>query len=149
MPDEFVVTPWEVKGKVDYDKLIVQFGTQKITESLKERIKSLVGSLHVMLRRDIFFSHRDLDLILNDYENGKGFFLYTGRAPSLGMHVGHLIPFIFTKWLQEKFKVNVYIEITDDEKFMRNADYTLEQTRSWAYDNILDIIAVGFDPDRT
>ncbi|TRM82346.1 tryptophan--tRNA ligase, partial [Sulfolobus sp. D5] len=49
MPDEFVVTPWEVKGKVDYDKLIVQFGTQKITESLKERIKSLVGSLHVML----------------------------------------------------------------------------------------------------
>jgi tryptophanyl-tRNA synthetase len=148
--ENFSVTPWEVKGKVDYDKLIIQFGTQKITPELKEEISKLTGGdLHVMLRRDIFFSHRDLDLVLKDYKNGKGFFLYTGRAPSLGMHIGHLIPFIFTKWLQDKFKVNVYIEITDDEKFMRNQEYTLEQTRQWAYDNILDIIAVGFDPDRT
>ncbi len=150
MPDEFTVTPWEVKGKVDYDKLIIQFGTQKITEELKHKIKNLTGGeLHVMLRRNIFFSHRDLDLVIEDYEKGKGFFLYTGRAPSLGMHIGHLIPFIFTKWLQDKFKVNVYIEVTDDEKFLRNQEYTLDQTRSWAYDNILDIIAVGFDPDRT
>lgn len=149
MPDEFTVTPWEVKGKVDYDKLIVQFGTQKITEELKQRMRNLVGELHVMLRRNVFFSHRDLDLVLNDYEKGKGFFLYTGRAPSLGMHIGHLIPFIFTKWLQDKFNVNLYIEITDDEKFMRNPEYTLDQTRSWAYDNILDIIAVGFNPDKT
>ncbi|MQL54973.1 tryptophan--tRNA ligase [Acidianus ambivalens] len=149
MSSNFSVTPWEVKGKVDYDKLIVQFGTQKITPELKERIKKITGDLHVMLRRDVFFSHRDLDLVLKDYEEGKGFFLYTGRAPSLGMHIGHLIPFIFTKWLQEKFKVNLYIEITDDEKFMRNPELTLEQTRQFAYDNILDIIAVGFDPDRT
>ncbi len=149
MSSNFSVTPWEVKGKVDYDKLIVQFGTQKITPELKERIKKITGDLNVMLRRDVFFSHRDLDLIIKDYEEGKGFFLYTGRAPSLGMHIGHLIPFIFTKWLQEKFKVNLYIEITDDEKFMRNPELTLDQTREFAYDNILDIIAVGFDPDRT
>ncbi|AWR97448.1 tryptophan--tRNA ligase [Acidianus sulfidivorans JP7] len=146
----FSVTPWEVKGKVDYDKLIVQFGTQKITPELKDKVKKLIGDdLHLMLRRDVFFSHRDFDKVLNDYESGKGFFLYTGRAPSLGMHIGHLLPFIFTKWLQEKFKVNLYIEITDDEKFMRNLDLTLDQTRQYAYDNILDIIAVGFDPDRT
>ncbi|BDC19465.1 tryptophan--tRNA ligase [Acidianus sp. HS-5] len=149
MSSNFSVTPWEVKGKVDYDKLIVQFGTQKITPELKERIKKITGDLDVMLRRDVFFSHRDLDLVIKDYEEGKGFFLYTGRAPSLGMHIGHLIPFIFTKWLQEKFKVNLYIEITDDEKFMRNPELTLDQTRQFAYDNILDIIAVGFDPDRT
>ncbi|BCU70757.1 tryptophan--tRNA ligase [Stygiolobus caldivivus] len=150
MAQDFNVTPWEVKGKVDYDKLIVQFGTQKLTEELKEKTRRLINDeLHVMLRRNVFFSHRDYDLILKDYEEGKGFFLYTGRAPSLGMHIGHLIPFIFTKWLQDKFKVNVYIELTDDEKFMRNLDYSLDQTRQWAYDNILDIIAVGFDPDKT
>lgn len=150
MAQDFNVTPWEVKGKVDYDKLIIQFGTQKLTEELKEKTKRLINDeLHVMLRRNVFFSHRDYHLILKDYEDGRGFFLYTGRAPSLGMHIGHLIPFVFTKWLQDKFKVNVYIEVTDDEKFMRYADYTLDQTRQWAYDNILDIIAVGFDPDRT
>jgi tryptophanyl-tRNA synthetase (EC 6.1.1.2) len=65
------------------------------------------------------------------------------------MHIGHLIPFIFTKWLQDVFKVNVYIEVTDDEKFLQKAGYTLEETREWAKDNILDIAAVGFDPDRT
>ncbi|MUN28425.1 tryptophan--tRNA ligase [Sulfuracidifex metallicus] len=146
---DFTVNPWEVKGKVDYDKLIVQFGTQPITDELRERIRRDAGDLHVMLRRKIFFSHRDLESVLKDYEEGKGFFLYTGRAPSLGMHIGHLIPFIFTKWLQEKFKVNLYIEITDDEKFMRNPEYSLDDTRKWAYENILDIIAVGFDPNRT
>ena len=144
------VTPWEVKGKIDYDKLIEQFGTQKIDEPLIEEISDLTGGkLHTMLRRGIFFSHRDLNLILKDYSDGKNFFLYTGRAPSLGMHIGHLIPFVFTKWLQDVFKVNVYIEVTDDEKFMRNPDYSLDQTMQWSIENILDIIAVGFDPDRT
>jgi tryptophanyl-tRNA synthetase len=103
----------------------------------------------VMLRRGVFFSHRDLDLILDDWASGRGFFLYTGRASSLGMHIGHLIPFMLARWFQEKFAVNVYIEITDDEKFLRNPEYTLEETAMWAYDNIFDIIAVGFDPDKT
>jgi len=144
------VTPWEVKGKIDYDKLIEQFGTQKIDEPMIKEISDLTGGkLHTMLRRGIFFSHRDLNLILKDYSDGKNFFLYTGRAPSLGMHIGHLIPFVFTKWLQDVFKVNVYIEVTDDEKFMRNPDYSLDQTMQWSIENILDIIAVGFDPDRT
>jgi tryptophanyl-tRNA synthetase (EC 6.1.1.2) len=99
------VTPWEVKGKIDYDKLIEQFGTQKIDEPLIKEISDLTGGkLHTMLRRGIFFSHRDLNLILKDYSDGKNFFLYTGRAPSLGMHIGHLIPFVFTKWLQDVLK---------------------------------------------
>jgi len=148
--DNYNVTPWEVTGKVDYDKLIEQFGTQKINDELRGEIKKISNKPpHVMLRRGIFFSHRDLNLVLKDYKDGKGFFLYTGRAPSLGMHIGHLIPFLFTKWLQDAFDVNVYIEITDDEKFMRNQDYSLEQTREWSIQNILDIIAVGFDPDKT
>ncbi len=148
--NNYNVTPWEVTGKVDYDRLIEQFGTQKINDELKKEFTEISKiPPHVMLRRGIFFSHRDLNMVLNDYKEGKGFFLYTGRAPSLGMHIGHLIPFLFTKWLQDAFEVNVYIEITDDEKFMRNQDYSLEQTREWSIENILDIIAVGFDPDRT
>jgi tryptophanyl-tRNA synthetase len=148
--DNFKVTPWEVTGKVDYERLIQQFGTQKISNEILNDISTISkGKMHVMLRRNIFFSHRDLDLILKDYREGKGFFLYTGRAPSLGMHIGHLVPFLFTKWLQDIFDVNVYIEITDDEKFMRNQEYTLKQTSEWAYQNILDIIAVGFNPDKT
>jgi hypothetical protein len=69
---EFEVTPWEVKGKVDYDKLIQEFGTKRITPELKEEIRKLAGELHVLLRRDVFFSHRDLDLVLQDYKAGQG-----------------------------------------------------------------------------
>lgn len=147
--DEFVVTPWEVKGKVDYEKLIKQFGTEPITEDLKLRLEKHAKDSHVLLRRNVFFSHRDLDKVLDDYEQGKGFFLYTGRGPSGPMHIGHIIPFIMTKWLQEKFNANVYIELTDDEKFLDEENFTLDDARKWAYENSLDIIALGFDPDKT
>jgi tryptophanyl-tRNA synthetase len=147
--EEFKVTPWEVEGKVDYLKLIKDFGLKLIDDNLIQRIQRITGELNVMLRRRFFFAHRDLDLVLNDYENGKGFFLYTGRGPSGPMHIGHLIPFYFTKWLQDKFNVNVYIEITDDEKFLEKDYLSYEEVQKWAYENVLDIIAVGFDPDKT
>lgn len=41
---------------------------------------------------------RDMNQVLDAYENKKPFYLYTGRGPSSeAMHLGHLIPFIFTK----------------------------------------------------
>lgn len=41
---------------------------------------------------------RDLGSILDRYEKNKPFFLYTGRGPSSdSMHIGHVIPFTFTK----------------------------------------------------
>src|SRR5207302_7845837 len=71
MPGDFVVTPWEVKGQIDYERLITQFGTQRITEDLLERIRKITGELHPMLRRGVFYSHRDLESILSGYEKGK------------------------------------------------------------------------------
>lgn len=148
--EEFKVTPWEVSGTVDYEKLIKQFGTTRIDQTLKERLKKACGGeLHQMLRRDFIFSHRELNLVLEDQDRGRGFFLYTGRGPSKGMHLGHLVPLILTKWLQEKFGVNLYIEITDDEKFLYRREYDWKEVQANAQDNILDIAAVGFDPDRT
>jgi tryptophanyl-tRNA synthetase len=143
------ITPWEVEGKIDYEKIVKEFGLKEIDDELLEKMKSFTGELHVLLRRKYFFAHRDLDIVLEEAKNG-GFFLYTGRGPSGPMHIGHLIPFLFTKWLQDKFKVNAYIELTDDEKFLEpKRKLNLEDTRKWAYENILDIIAVGFDENRT
>ncbi|MCK4399903.1 hypothetical protein KAV46_02875 [Candidatus Bathyarchaeota archaeon] len=34
-----VVTPWEVKGEIDYDRLMERFGTEPITPELLERIQ--------------------------------------------------------------------------------------------------------------
>lgn len=149
MPEDFVVTPWEVKGSIDYDRLVTQFGTERITPAVLERIRRLAGDLHPMLRRGVVYSHRDLNWILDQYEKGNPFALYTGRGPSSGIHIGHMLPWFFTKWLQEKFRSTLYFQITDDEKFLFKDFEKLEDATKVGYDNILDIIAMGFDSKRT
>ena len=62
--DDFIVTPWEVQGKVDYTKLIEQFGVEPIDAALLDRIKKFTqGESHYLLRRNIFFAHRDLHFL--------------------------------------------------------------------------------------
>ncbi|OCB89659.1 tryptophanyl-tRNA synthetase [Sanghuangporus baumii] len=157
---EQVVTPWSVQGSVstdgkqlaiDYDKLIQQFGTRRVDDALLERFERLTGHRpHPLLRRGSFFSHREFDKILDRYEQGKPFFLYTGRGPSSdSMHLGHMIPFVFTKWLQDVFNVPLVIQLTDDEKFLFKHELKPEQTYKYAQENAKDIIAVGFNREKT
>lgn len=152
------ITPWEVNGAVvdgksqgiDYDKLIRQFGTKKITEETLQRFQDVTGhEPHQFLKRGVFFSERDLGKILDLYEHGEPFFLYTGRGPSNSMHLGHMIPFMFTKWLQEVFDVPLVIELTDDEKFLFKPKLTIDDVKKFAKQNAQDIIAVGFKPENT
>ena len=149
MPEDFVVTPWEVSGVVDYDKLVERFGTQRIDASLLERIRRHTGDLHPLLKRGLFFSHRDMNWILDEYEKGNPFALYTGRGPSSGIHLGHMVPWFVVKWLQDKFRATLWFQITDDEKYLFRDFDKLEDSKAIAYDNILDIIAIGFDPKLT
>lgn len=149
MAEDFIVTPWEVRGDIDYDMLVERFGTQRIDDELLARIKKHTGELHPMLRREIFYSHRDMNWILDAYEKGPGFVLYTGRGPSGHTHIGHLMPWVFTKYLQDKFGVELYFQLTDDEKFLFDLELTLDDTKNYAYENALDIIALGFDKSKT
>jgi tryptophanyl-tRNA synthetase len=146
MPEDFIVTPWEVTGEVDYDKLIEKFGTEKVTDEVLQKIEKHASPLHVMLRRGIFYSHRDMNWIIDQHEKGNTFFIYTGRGPSGNTHIGHLMPWILCKWLQDHFKNKFYFQLTDDEKFLFEEKKTLDETKKFAYDNALDIIALGFDP---
>ncbi|GAA5859465.1 hypothetical protein JCM8547_006837 [Rhodosporidiobolus lusitaniae] len=156
---EQVVTPWDVQGAVvegvqmaiDYNHLIDQFGTKHIDEALLERFEKLTGRKpHLLLRRGTFFSHRELNLILDRYEQKKPFYLYTGRGPSSdSMHLGHMIPFIFTQWLQDVFDCPLVIQLTDDEKFLFKPNLKLEQCNQFAYQNAKDIIACGFKKEKT
>jgi tryptophanyl-tRNA synthetase len=148
-PEGFVVTPWTVEGEIDYNKLVQDFGTQLITDHLLERIKKHTGELHPFLTLQYFFSHRDLDWILDKYEKGEKFYLYTGRGPSGLIHFGHIMPWIFTKYLQDKFDAKLIFQLTDDEKFLYHDDRTMGEISEYTYQNMLDIIALGFDPKQT
>ena len=160
--EEMVVNAFEVKGKIDYNKLVDNFGSKLIDPELLKRIERLtvgrgtVPFLHRFLRRDIFFSHRDMAKICDCLENDKPFYLYTGRGPSSGaMHLGHLVPFLFTKWLQQAFQCPLVIQMTDDEKFLFKGVYDDEQGDNLDYfaqltiENAKDIIACGFIPEKT
>jgi len=147
--DGMVVTPWEVSGDIDYEKLIKEFGTQPLTDVLIRRIEKESGEGHFMLRRKVFFSHRELDVLLKEHDEGKPWALYTGRGPSGNTHLGHMLPWIFTKYLQDAFKVHLYFQITDDEKFLCKPELSLEKTNKLAYENALDLIALGFNPKLT
>ncbi|MEM2874778.1 MAG: tryptophan--tRNA ligase [Candidatus Hadarchaeales archaeon] len=146
---KFVVTPWEVKGRVDYDRLIKQFGTRKIDSALLKRVEKYTGGLHMFLRRGIFFSHRDFDWILDMYDKGERFYLYTGRGPSGHTHIGHLVPWIFTRHLQKSFDAELYFQMTDDEKFLFRREVSIEDATSFTYENALDVIACGFERGKT
>ncbi|KAG5513405.1 hypothetical protein PMAC_001469 [Pneumocystis sp. 'macacae'] len=156
---EQIVTPWKAEGaivdgkieRIDYDRLIEKFGTKYLDDALLERFEKLTKKkMHVFLRRKIVFSHRDFSDILDQYEQKKPFYIYTGRGPSSSsMHLGHMVPFLFCKWLQDVFSAFVVIQLTDDEKYLFKQELKLEDTRQYAKENARDIIACGFDPNKT
>lgn len=154
LPEEDIVDPWNVQASsakgIDYNKLIERFGSERIDEGLLERFEKLTGHKpHHFLRRGIFFSHREMNKILDLVESGTKFFLYTGRGPSSdAMHLGHLVPFLMTKWLQDVFDVPLVIQLTDDEKYLWK-ELDIDQTNKLAFENAKDIIAVGFDINKT
>jgi len=153
------VDPWNVQGAVvngkiqaiDYDKLVEQFGTRRISPELLERFEKLTGHKpHRFLRRGIVFSHREFEKILDRYEKKEPFFLYTGRGPSSdSMHLGHMVPFMFTKWLQDVFDCPLVIMMTDDEKFLFKNTLSIDDVIGFSKTNAKDIIAVGFDVKKT
>jgi len=128
-----------------------KWNTQIIDQKLLERFEKVTGHKpHRWLRRGLFFSHRDFDKILDTYEAGERFFLYTGRGPSTGsLHLGHTIPLQFTKWLQDVFDVPLVFMLTDDEKALFKDSATFEETLQYGMDNAKDLIALGFDPKKT
>ena len=140
-----VVNPYEVSGEVDYEKLIKDFGTTKISKDIYKKL----SNCHPLIRRELYFSHRDFDKWLKNYEEGKKVSVITGRGPSEKMHIGHLVPFLIAKSLQDNFGCEVFIPISDDEKFYVKEGLSQEDTILFSRENILDIIALGFDPKKT
>lgn len=148
------LTPWAVSGTVDYMAQINRFGTNAIDGKLIERWERVTRTkAHTWLRRGIVFSHQDIDHILNCVESGVPIFLYTGRGPSSeSMHLGHMVPFKFTKYLQDALNCILVIQMSDDEKFLfkdGSSDTDLKKFNDLSYKNAKDIIACGFDINKT
>ena len=90
-----------------------------------------------------------MNWLLDEYEKGNKLFLYTGRAPSGPIHLGHLLPWIFCKWLQDKFDVEMWFQFPDEEKFLFKKELDFNKVEKYLYENMLDVIALGFNPKKT
>lgn len=145
MKKEAKITPWEVSGNINYEKLVKQFGTTPIPENIRKKMEKC----HPLIRRGLYISHRDFDKWLDAYEKGKKVSVITGRGPSEKMHIGHLVPFLVAKSLQDEFGCDVFIPISDDEKFYVKEKLSFDDSVKFAEENILDLIALGFNPEKT
>jgi len=147
------VNPWTATSAngFNYLKLIEKFGCSPIDGAIINRFEKVTKTkAHPWLRRGIFFSHKDLNLILDDVEAGRPVYLYTGRGPtSDSMHLGHMIPFMLTAFLQRALGAICIIQISDDEKYYFKEAGTLAYYNELGYKNAKDIIACGFDLNRT
>lgn len=147
--EESHVTPWEAEAFVDYDRLVKIFGAKPLTDREVSALSEAAGEIHLMVRRRVFYSHRDFDVFLEVFKSGKRCVLYTGRGPSGHTHLGHILPWIFTKWLQDRLGLELFFQMTDDEKYWHGESGSLEEFNSLAYENILDLAALGLDPAKT
>jgi len=83
--EEMKVTPWEVKGEIDYGRLMKEFGIKKIP------VLSDTFQENVLFRREVVFAQRDFERILDCIKNKKKFVMMTGLMPTGKFHIGHMI----------------------------------------------------------
>jgi len=140
---EVTVTPYEVSGEVDYERLLAKFGADRLCDEQVARFPD-----HPMLRRRVFYAGRDVDRYLDAAETGATHSIVTGVGPSGPMHLGHVLVFYLAKRLQEATDAYVYVPLSDDEKFYAK-DVSFEEIAAATRSNLRDLLAVGFDPDRT
>ena len=143
--EETTVTPYEVSGDVDYDKLLEQFGADRLSE---EQVQRFPDGGHRLVRRRAFYAGRDINRVLSSIDSGEQLSVITGRGPSGSMHLGHIVPFYFAKYLQDTAGAHVYIPISDDEKHL-SKELGLDKIQDYADRNIEQILGVGFDPEKT
>lgn len=139
----FTVTPYTVDGEIDYAKLLERFGADRLTDEQIARFPD-----HPMIRRRVYYAGRDIDRYLAAAEAGETHSIVTGVGPSGPMHLGHVLVFYLARRLQRATGAHVYIPLSDDEKYYTKG-MTFEEISAATRSNLRDLLAVGFDPDRT
>jgi len=135
------VTPWEVSGKVNYEKLVKEFGVSLLKTLPK------VFNENILFRRKVIFAHRDIQRILDAIKNKKPFVMMTGLMPSGKFHLGHMLlaqQMIFYQQLGAR----LYIAVADLEAYNARGK-NLEELRKIAIDQyLLNYIALGLKPEK-
>ncbi|WP_202318918.1 tryptophan--tRNA ligase [Archaeoglobus neptunius] len=130
------VTPWDVEGVIDYNKLIRDFGMQPFSEVLDE-----IDEPHILMRRGAIFGHRDYWRIVNAMKKGIQWAVMSGFMPSGHPHFGHKMTMDEIVWHQ-RAGGRAFVAIADMEAHaVRGLSW--EKTREIGLEYIKSIIALG------
>ncbi len=142
--NEMLVTPWEVGGVVDYDRLLREFGIQPFREIL-EKWNAEVEPMHLM-RRGIIFGHRDYDRILKSMVEKKQWAVMSGFMPSGLPHFGHKMTMDEIVWHQ-KANGFAHVAIADMEAHaVRGLSWNKVKEIGELY--LKSVAALGLKPDK-
>lgn len=138
MEKESTVTPWEVKGSLDYNLLMKEFGISLLKELPPAFQKE------TLFRRKVIFAHRDIQRILEAIKNKKPFAMMTGLMPTGRFHIGHMLvaqQMIF----YQKLGAKLYIAVADIEAYHAR-NQSLEESRKIALEEyLLNYAALGLN----
>ncbi len=133
--------PWEVKGEINYDKLVKEFGVTPMKD-LPETFNE-----DILFRRKIVFAHRDFQRILESIKNKKKFVMMTGLMPTGKFHLGHAV--VAKQFLTyQKLGAKIYIAVADVEAYNARGQ-SLEDSRKIAVEEyITNYFALGLKPEN-
>ena len=136
-----MIDPW-ASTSVDYDKLVNQFGIQKISDMIGD-----IKDPQRLMKRGVVFGHREFNEI-NDLINKKeDFAVVTGMMPSGQMHIGHKMVVDQLIWYQKKGAM-LSLPIADLESYAAR-DMSFERGRKIAVEEyLINWIALGLDLER-
>ncbi len=135
-----VVNPWEVKGEIDYNRLMKEFGITPMQSNFPKQFND-----NLLFRRKIVYGNRDFDKILNAVKNKQKFVMMTGLMPSGKFHFGHAMV-LQQVLLYQSLGAKLYITVADIEAYnTRNSN--MDELREVALEEYLtNYIALGLKP---
>ncbi len=135
------VTPWEVEGVVDYDRLMREFGIRPFSD-----IIGRVPCPNKLMRRGVIFGHRDYDRIVDAMIEKRPWAVMSGFMPSGMPHFGHKMTMDEIVWHQ-KMGGRAFVAIADMEAHaVRGLSW--EKTREIGMLYIKSIVALGLEPEN-
>lgn len=133
-----IVTPWEVKGEIDYGKLMNEFGLKEFPPLPKEFQEQL------LFRRGLIFAHRDFEPILKAVKAKKTFVVMTGLMPSGKFHFGHKMvadQLIF----YQKLGAKIYLTVADIEAYNSRNPHLKELQETALTEYLANYLALGLE----
>ncbi len=134
-----MITPWDVEGAVDYERLMREFGIRPLSE-----IVDKIPNPNPLMRRGVIFGHRDYDRIVRAMKRGEEWAVMSGFMPSGLPHLGHKMTMDEIVWHQ-KMGGKAFVCIADIEaKFVRGL--SREKLKHFGELYVRSIIALGLKP---